>query len=221
MNAYPHLSGNNSKLGKLVAGLNLPALITCRPDAPCRKTCYACHGRFNMFKNIKEALMNNLKAYLDNPEYFFEKIIIEMKMSGYRWFRWHSSGDIPNYDYLMGMIHVAEKLPDVQFLCFTKKYEIVNSYLDLHKEFPKNLHMVFSRWGEYPVPNPYELPEAHIRFKKENGIENNSVIPADAHICEGGKEVIPGHKYTCSNCVNVTGNCWKMKSDESVVFGQH
>ncbi|MBQ0165480.1 MAG: hypothetical protein KBT02_00045 [Treponema sp.] len=207
---YPRLSRGNSKLGAYITGVNLPAGMTCRADAPCRKGCYAMKGRF-IFNSVKTSIQKNLEAYINSPTEYFNLIIARLQIMPYRYFRWHSSGDIVNMEYLYGMVRVAEECPKTEFLCFTKKYELVNEYLANESPFPDNLHIVFSHWGSFPVDNPFELPTSHVRFKKEDELHDNCDIPDDAIQCSG----------FCGDCVGTEKNCWLLKSGESVVFNQH
>lgn len=211
---YPRLSRGNTKLGAYITGVNLPAGMTCRADAPCRHGCYAMRGHF-IFPSIKESIQKNLEAYLNSPTQFFDLIIAKLHILPYRFFRWHSSGDIVNREYLVGMVRVAEECPNTEFLCFTKKYEIVNEYIKDMGEaswgLPLNLHIVFSHWGSFPVPNPYNLPTSHIRFKKEDELHDNNDIPDNAIQCSG----------FCGDCIGTEKNCWLLKNGESVVFNQH
>lgn len=210
---YPRLSKGNAKLGAYITGVNLPACMTCRADAPCRCGCYAMKGHF-VFPSVKESIQKNLEAFLNSPIQYFDLIIAKLHIMPYRFFRWHSSGDIVNREYLEGMIHVAEECPNTEFLCFTKKYELVNDYINDNASpriIPRNLHIVFSHWGLFPVPNPYNLPTSHVRFKKEDELHDNSDIPDDAIQCSG----------FCGDCVGTEKNCWLLKNGESVVFNQH
>lgn len=207
---YPHISTNVSKLGVAIPCINLPALITCKADAPCRKGCYACKGNFTT-KCVKTGLENNLQAFIENPDYYFDKIMYTLKAIPYRFFRYHSSGDIVNMTYLEGMVRVAKECPSTRFLCFTKKYEIVNKWLDKNHEFPNNLIMVFSHWGVYEVPNPYNLPTSHVRFRRPNEVNTNDFIPEDAIECSG----------MCGSCVDGSSHCWNLNKGESVCFNQH
>ena len=54
-----HVSHSVSKLGASIPSVSLPAVVTCRPDAPCFKTCYARKGRFRFSRNM-ELLRNNI-----------------------------------------------------------------------------------------------------------------------------------------------------------------
>ena len=61
----PHVSTNISKLGTIPA-INLPAGLSCRPDAPCFKGCYARKGKF-CFANVRQSVSNNLACWMENP----------------------------------------------------------------------------------------------------------------------------------------------------------
>lgn len=197
----PKISYKVAKMGGIPC-LGLPVL-TCRDDAPCKTSgkCYAMQGKYRT-QSVKKGLMNNLLAYRENPSYFFEKLAIDIMPS--RYFRWFHSGDIVDDAFFEGMVKVARKCKGTKFLAYTKKFSIVNRYLDNGGKIPKNLKIVFSGWGaQFKVLNPYGLPVTHVRLK--NG--DNSQIPEDALPCSGH----------CSNCFA----CWKLTNGESVVFDEH
>ena len=108
--------------------------------------------------------------------------------------------------YLEMMTRVAENLPDTRFLAFTKKYELIDDYINSHGSLPRNLIIVLSAWGDFKPANPHDLPVAYIRFKKET-----TGIPADARPC-------PSY---CGDCVATGMSCWDLKRGESVVFNEH
>lgn len=209
---YPRFSISNSKLGPSIPSVNQPAGITCASGVPCRKDCYASehHGNYR-FASVQTSLRKNLEAYLNSPTDFFNLIIAKLHMIPYKYFRWHSSGDIVNREYFEGMVRVANECPDTKFLCFTKKYDLINTYLDEGLEIPENLTVIFSHWGNYPVNNKYNLPTSHVRFKKITNECDNSDIPEDAFEC----------KTFCGDCVATGYNCWLMGKGESVVFNKH
>lgn len=203
----PKISTYVSKLGSCIPCINLPAGVSCRPNAPCSGThCYAQHGRF-MFPKVRKSHMNNYQAYINNPDLYFEYIDDFLKHSLYVFFRYHSSGDIIDDGYFKRMSDVAKNNSNIKFLCFTKKYEIVNDFMK-SSEIPPNLSVVFSNWAEFKCDNPYNLPEAYVRFKDKN---INSCVPASAKECS---------RY-CGSCVKTNDSCWDLKRGESVVFNQH
>lgn len=200
MKQYVKVSNTNSKLGGQIYSINLPAVVTCRPDAPCFKGCYARKGNWT-FSNVKNSLESNLEAYKSNPDLFFESIAAQTALV--RFCRWHSSGDIVDMKYFEGMCKVARKNKDTHYLCFTKKYEIINEFLSKGKRIPKNLSIVFSAWNNWIPENPYELPMTYVYGKEFN----NELIPKDAIPC-GGK---------CENCQA----CWTLKKGQHVYFLKH
>ena len=113
-------------------------------------------------------------------------------------------GDIIDEYYLENMIKIAKKCKGTKFLAFTKKFELVNEYLNSHI-LPNNLKIVFSAWDKtFKVENPHNLPVAYVNFKKE---ENNPKIPELSIPCSG----------KCYECLA----CWTLKKGQSVVFNQH
>lgn len=197
-----HLSTTNSKLGFMIPSINLPAGVTCAKDAPCAKGCYAKHGHW-LYKNVQKSLRENLEQYKADPESYFAEIIEKTRL--YRYVRWHSSGDIVDDAYLLGMIKVAKANPKVEYLCFTKKYKIVNDYMDGGNEIPENLNIMFSGWGaEWEVINPYHFPTSWVIFKDK---AENVNIPETAIPCAGH----------CENCLA----CWQLVKGQAVAFKKH
>ena len=200
MKQYAKVSNTNSKLGGQIYSINLPPVVTCRSDAPCFKGCYACKGNW-LFPNVKNSLQHNLDAYKSNPTLFFESVAAQTALV--RFCRWHSSGDIVDMQYFEGMCKVARKNKDTHYLCFTKKYEIINEFLSKGKRIPKNLSIVFSAWSNWIPENPYDLPMTYVYGKEFN----NELIPKDAIPC-GGK---------CETCQA----CWTLKKGQHVYFLKH
>lgn len=200
-----HISWNNSKLGP-IPSVNLPPIITCNRIAPCTGgDCYACKGRFR-FKNVRESMEGNLELYNNNTREYFQEI--EKACTTAKYFRYHSSGDIPGCDYFFNMVKLAKKIPDTRFLCFTKQYSTVNSYIRTIGELPENLIVVFSAWGDFLPENPYNLPVSYVRLKSGEGAEH---IPEDARECNG----------YCADCIYAGSHCWNLEHGQSVVFNEH
>lgn len=200
---HVHISFHNSKLGAGIPSVNLPVGCTCRPDAPCFKKCYARRGRFSFARN-RALLESNLAIWRNDPERYEDDILHTAYFHNF--FRWHASGDIPDMDYLKMMVRVAQRLPKVHFLAFTKKYELVNDYISHKGSLPENLTIVFSAWGTFLPKNPFNLPVAYIHFKREP-----APIPPNARSC-------PSY---CGDCVASGMSCWDLKPGECVAFNEH
>lgn len=193
------ISAGNMKIGSC-ANFNLPPRFTCRPDAPCAGNCYACKA-YGMYPNTKNSYDRNLVLYMRNPKAVFNEIDCRLTNAPQFFFRWHTSGDIVDAQYLELMCWVARKHKETKFLCFTKKFELVNEYFDNHTK-PGNLIIVFSNWGKFVCENPHNFPCTYVKLKKgECEIPKNS-IECNGH-CEGCHE------------------CWKLGKGESVFFHEH
>lgn len=200
------ISRTNAKLGAFIPCVNLPAGVTCRPDAPCQKLCYAKKGNFT-YNNVRQSHIDNLELYKSDPETYFNDIIDYLNNQDvtFKYFRWHSSGDIVDAAYFEGMIKVAEHCENTRFLCFTKRFDIINDYKKKGGIIPLNLKIVFSGWTKhFKIDNPYNLPTTIIDFRKK---EENAKCVATAIPCGGD----------CSSCKT----CWFLRNGETVVFKQH
>lgn len=200
------ISTTNTKLGYQIPSISLLPQCSCRKDAPCAHGCYGKKGNFT-YKAVQEAQKHNYDCYVENSNEYFKEIISYLNDSliTYKYFRWHTVGDIVDYNYLLGMISVARKCKQVKFLCFTKKFDIVNDYMKNNGKIPDNLKIVFSAWHKaFKVDNPYNFPVAYVFFKKQ---ELNPDIPVMAIPCAGH----------CPECLA----CWSLKKGQSVFFNQH
>lgn len=199
------MNNKNSKTGVACLNIAFP-VCSCRDDAPCKGGCYATKG-CQQFAKVQAAYYRNFRIYNDNPDNFFEQVYYKIKFANLPKVRWFDSGDIPEYDFFVRMVELCKKTTDVKHMAFTKKYEIVNEYIDKNGKLPDNLNVVFSAWHKlWNVPNPHGLAIAYVDF---NDKSLNPEIPKNAFVC-------PGRESTCSAC----GACWSKKL-KVVVFKQH
>lgn len=199
----------NSKTGPLCNDLALPT-CTCREDAPCKATgCYCMKGRQTMSK-VVAAYTRNLRLYNADQEDFWEQVRFKVKHRPLPLFRFFDCGDIADYDFFLGMIDLAKEFPDIKFMSFTKKYEIVNKWIDENGDLPENLNVVFSAWHiGWKVINPHNLPVAYVDFKDKT---LNPEFPEGITSCPNEKD----KTITCSIC----RKCWD-KRIKAVKFTQH
>ena len=201
---HVHIS-HVSKTGNLIPSIGFPAGATCRPNAPCLPKCYARKGRF-AFSHNKNLLQRNLRIWKEDPEFFRREAILAAFPA--KFLRWFPSGDIPDENFLKMMVDLTKDVPGTRFLGFTKKFEMVNDYLDHHPMWDEDhLTIALSAWGDdFHFDNPYNLPVAYIRFKKKP-----CTIPENAWQCP---------KF-CGDCVFSKHSCWDMKRGDCVVFDEH
>lgn len=195
------ISHGNSKMGN-IASVSLPSITTCR-ECGCWHKCYA--GKLERLRpSVRNAYRNNLEIYGNHPDVYWREVEAAIMTS--RFFRFHVGGDIPDFGYLVKMLEVAERNPHCEILCFTKKYELVNTLLEDIKRLPDNLHIVFSGWVDLEMVNPFSLPEAHVRYR------DGTTTASDKAVECGGN---------CTECARTDGGCWSLKNGEQVVFNEH
>lgn len=169
------ISLGNSKMGN-IPSVSLPPVTTCPAGAPCAKLCYAarmCRQR----PNVAAAYQRNLDAYKEDPRSYFLQISAAMAVS--RFFRFHVAGDIPDYEYLAGMVDVCRQNPHCKALCFTKRYSLVNVFAS-DNCMPENLQIVFSEWGDAPIENPTICPPPPLYSRAKNPGETGKFVAETA-----------------------------------------
>lgn len=196
------ISSGNSKMGN-IPSVSLPAGETCRNDCKCGEKCYA--KRLERLRpTVRNAYKHNYDILKNNPDIYWREVEAQIMMS--RFFRFHVSGDIPDDTYLLNMVDISERNEHCNILCFTKKYDIINNYLKSGRKFPDNLHIILSGWVGLKMLNPFNLPEAHVRYRNGETTANDT-----AKECSGN----------CAECLLTDGNCWSLKKGEQVVFNEH
>lgn len=200
-NQTPTLSTKNSKLGGTTIQFNFLPEHSCDKNAPCYNSgCYAKKGNYN-YKKVLMGSFKNMLLYQKDKKEFTSQII--KALNGdimYKYFRWFSSGDIVDYDFIGVMVEIAKKTPQTHFLCYTKKYTLINVYLSKNK-LPKNLTIIFSGWGDnWTFENPYNLPTTDVIFKGDK------------------KEKIG---FTCKGECEKCRKCWFAKNGEKILFNKH
>lgn len=214
LNDMPSVNHGNGKTGPAVHTISMPVEETCRHDAPCYKdkVCYCLKGR-QCFASVLGAYKRNYRLYKENPERFKQKVIATLMCSGLPMCRWNDSGELVDKEYLQMTVDVARALPEVRFLCYTKKYDLVNKWMDEGNRFPANYVMRFSYADKgWEVPNPYNLPVAYIDFTDKS---LNPDIPRNAYRCKGNANP-DDIEHSCSFCKM----CWDARV-HAVAFDQH
>jgi hypothetical protein len=195
------ISKGNRKMGT-IPSVSLPPITTCPAGVPCAKKCYAAK-LCRIYPTVKNAYQNNLDILNDDWCEYWRQVRAAVKTTKY--FRFHVAGDIPNAGYFKEMVITACQNPGTEILAFTKQYSIVNNYIDIVGGIPKNLHIIFSEWGDdWKVPNPHRLPTSTVIFKGD--------MPRDDWKVCGGN---------CTECACRGVGCWELKNGETIAFYEH
>lgn len=204
---FVSISSGNTKMGK-VASVSLLPVLTCpgRCNGTCGDKCYA--KKLAILRpTVARAYARNTAVARFAPNAFFKAVKLAMAKAEY--FRFHVSGDIPRDDYLHRVIRACFSAPHCQVLMFTKRFEMVNRYLETEGPYlPRNLHLLFSGWTNLnPTEagfNPHRLPETTVYAKDED-------IRPEWTLCGGN----------CLDCAIHEGGCWAAKPGETIAFKIH
>jgi hypothetical protein len=194
------ISKGNSKMGG-IPSVSLPACVTCNPNAPCFKKCYALRLE-KRYPAVNRAYYRNLNILQNNPDTYWQQV--KQAAQTARFFRYHVSGDIPNINYLHNMVTLANATPNTKYLAFTKQFTIINEYLKTVKKLPDNLQIILSNWGEWKCDNPHNLPTCEIILKGNKPVDNWK-------ICGGN----------CTECACRGVGCWELKQGETIAIYEH
>lgn len=214
-----NLSLSNSKTGKVIA-FNLPVEMSCDHKCECysKRNCYACGGCYNFSLNQAMYAENLTFFLMHNSSDFVERITTAIKRHKSRkLFRWFTCGDILNKRFLACMIEIARQNPGIKFWTYTKKYEIVNRYIDEYgiDAMPGNLTIIFSHWrnddGTYfPMNNKHNLPTSEfVPMGQEEMIERVTFVCPCSN---------PGIVEHCENCSHP---CYDLKHGQSMALIEH
>ncbi len=219
-----HLPNGNTKTGKkgvLLYGHTIP--LSCDHNCECyyKKICYGCHGNYIMYPVNQLYLADNL-FYFKTFGYkaMAAAIIAEIKRTKCKLFRWFTVGDILSLDFIEMMVIVGKACPDVKFWGYTKKYMLVNHYIETRmngnaKKFLKYTGLIFSHWrntdGSYfDMINPYKMPTSEFI---PHGMESEA--EKANHICPCSNPDV------LENCCNCSNPCYELKLGQSMALLEH
>lgn len=212
-----HITTGNSKTGTCL-NYNTSVFYTCNHACECYKKgrCYALGGCYNFLSNQLD-YAENYKFFIENSsDVFCAAVNAEIAAhKNIHLFRWFTCGDICNSRFLECMVQIAIDNPGVKFWAYTKRYNIVNAYIDNGGILPENLTILFSHWmncdGSYfPMPNPHNMPTSEfIPMGKEDLLESVT------HVCPCSD---PNFTGTCATCDHP---CHSLKSGECMALCEH
>lgn len=196
------ISKGNVKMGAVLSVSLLP-FITCpgRCKGTCGGECYA--AKIALLRgSVLTAYARNTALAMFRPDIYWSEV--KKAMAGVRFFRFHVSGDIIDKKYFAELVNACKENTHCNVLVFTKRYEIVNSYIKENGSLPENLHLLFSGWDNLDPINPYDLPETNVY--------NKDTEPAENWLLCGGN---------CFECGCRGVGCWQAKKGETIAFKKH
>lgn len=193
----------NSKLGKGIGKVSLPAVITCPGRGDCEQFCYAAKLMMR-FPAYNQSIETHRQILEGNPEGYKVTVIADIQKAGYEVVRVHESGDFYSLEQINLWHQIAVALPEVTFYAYTRSWTQVE--LKPHLESLAALANFSVRASVEPGETP---PEgwAYTTVVAKDHTER----PDGGIICHEQT----GKKASCIEC----GVCWK--SQAPVLFQMH
>jgi len=114
----------------------------------CANACYAIRDAKFHNNSCIPAWSRNTLIMRNDIENMFEQLKKGLIKKKAKVLRWHSAGEIETYNYLLHMVKLAVEMPNVQFYCYTKRFDFITQYLKDFKKFPKNFVVNISVWHD-------------------------------------------------------------------------
>lgn len=218
----------NSKLGKSVFAFNLlpgDAPISTKDKGQltnvrgtCGGCCDGCEGNCYAVKDTRRyhntcipSLAKNTLIMRHDMEGMFAQLRENLEKKKAKVLRYHSSGEIETYDYLLHMVRLAVEMPNVRFYFYTKRFDFIERYLKECGELPENLICNISEWNGNT--KGYALDGLN-RFIYDDGTDAR--LKNVPHCPAVNKK---GHKtgVTCDKC----GLCFRGNNGHIVAVYEH
>lgn len=185
----------------------------------CQHACYATRDAKRYHNTVIPSNAKNTLICRKYPDQYFQQVkdYVTNSRRDVKTFRWHSSGEIENYDYLLRMVKLAKETPNVQYYFYTKRFNLIEKYIKEYKEFPKNLVCNISVWHNNHLG--YHL-EGLNQFIYDDGDEPE--VAKLKHCPAVSKPAHPGGKgketgVTCDKC----GLCSRKNDGHKIAVYNH
>lgn len=203
---------SNSKLDGVLAVGTLPVIDCGCACRECSRGCYAVRHTVGRAAQALNRCAKNSAILAADRERFFAEVSKAMKKT--RVFRFNTEGEVIDYDYFCRACAVAAENSKTEILIFTKRYDVVNTYLDNGHEIPANTHVLLSAWSDInAVNNPYKLPIAAPDFSEAPEKYRKPFDACGLRVVECGGD--------CMECYLNSCGCFGAKSGDVVRFPAH
>ena len=112
----------------------------------CLNNCYAVRDTRRYHNSCIPALAKNTLIMRHDMEGTFKQLRENLEKQKAKVLRYHSSGEIETYDYLLHMVKLAVEMPEVRFYFYTKRFAFMDRYLKECGALPENLICNISEW---------------------------------------------------------------------------
>ena len=95
----------------------------------CVNDCYAMRDAKRYHNACIPSLGKNTLIMRHNIDGMFAQLEEKLTKKNAKVLRYHSSGEIENFNYLLHMVKLAVRMPNVKFYCYTKRFNLYKSTL--------------------------------------------------------------------------------------------
>lgn len=114
----------------------------------CERVCYSIRDARLHHNSVIPSAGKNTVILRHDENIMFDQLKEELVKRKASVLRYHSSGEIPTYNYLLHMVKLAVELPDIKFYFYTKRFGFIEKYLKECGAFPENLICNISEWKD-------------------------------------------------------------------------
>lgn len=177
----------------------------------CLDKCYAMRDARLHHNSVIPAIAKNTLIMRHNMEDTFKQLRENLAKNKAKVLRYHSSGEIETYEYLLHMVKLAIDMPEVRFYFYTKRFDLMDKYLKECGELPENLVCNISEWKGNT--KGYDLDGLN-RFVYDDGTDES--LKNVAHCPAVNKK---GRKtgVTCEQC----GLCYRGNDGHVIAVYSH
>ena len=234
--AKVHISSGNSKIGKIPTFNMLPgndyielkngeAVVNVKGTCggvceSCQHSCYAVKGLKLHYNAVAPSNGENTLIMRNNPDLGFKMIkdyCLKKRRNPIKAFRFHSSGEIIDYNYLVRCYELAKEIPNIQFYLYTKRFDEVQKLLEEKGDLPSNFVINISEWKDNI--KGYNFDKLN-KFVWDDGTDPEiAKLPHCPAVSKPKKIGGKGHMLNvhCDHC----GLCWRANTGRRLAVYNH
>lgn len=205
---------SNSKLNGVLAVGTLPVIDCGCACKECARGCYAVRHSVGVYPQALNRCAKNSAILAADRDRFFAEVSRAMKTT--RVFRFNTEGEVVDFDYFRRAVAVSAENASTAVLLFTKRADVVNTYIDNGGQIPANMRVILSAWYDInAVNNPYKLPVSAPDFSGDDvpAKYRRAFDPCGLRVVECGGD--------CLACYLNNVGCFGAKSGDVVRFPGH
>lgn len=177
----------------------------------CLDKCYAMRDARLHHNSVIPAIAKNTLIMRHNMEDTFKQLRENLVKNKAKVLRYHSSGEIESYEYLLHMVKLAIEMPEVRFYFYTKRFDLMDKYLKECGELPENLVCNISEWKGNT--KGYALEGLNTFIYDDGTDESLKNVPHCPAVDKKGRKT----GVTCENC----GLCYRGNDGHVVAVYSH